>query len=215
MNSALAQDSRHQVLRTLRRKRRRAAQHQQRRRVLGGAAALALAATSALGVASFTGTDLAGAAVARTQDLMQLLERRSPGQRSEGQLTKTKARHAELADRLPASPEAPVPVKLTDIIARPAMVPAGFDIPTPPPALELFEPPLPRGGSVFLIATGDIPGGGGGGGGIPPGQQTPPNTPPNAPSAVPEPGTWMTMLAGFAMIGAALRRKRRTLSLAI
>lgn len=62
---------------------------------------------------------------------------------------------------------------------------------------------LPPGGGA-----GAPPGGGGGGAppvGAPPGDVI--VSPPV--SAVPEPGTWLTMLLGFAMIGSGLRRSRR------
>jgi hypothetical protein len=68
---------------------------------------------------------------------------------------------------------------------------------TPPPAGPPALPGIP-------------PPGGGGGVFVPPPINTtvvPP--PPPATSAVPEPASWAMMLVGFAMVGGALRRKRR------
>ena len=52
-------------------------------------------------------------------------------------------------------------------------------------------------------------GSGGGDGGSSGGGITPGVTPPPLPGAVPEPGSWMLMIGGFAIVGGALRRRRR------
>ena len=57
------------AIRHLRRRRRQIVQRQRRRRIFGAGAALAVALGSAIGIASFTGTDLAGAAAARATGL--------------------------------------------------------------------------------------------------------------------------------------------------
>lgn len=208
MSSARAHRDQDQLIRHLRRRRRRVVQRQRSRRIFGAAAALAFALTSALGIASFTGTDLAGAAATRAQNLMELLDKRSPGQRTEGQLTKTKSHHRMLAERLPA-PAMNAPVELAQMIAPPPSGLVPVDVGAPPAELAFLTPPQPPGAIFFPPPGGGPPGGGGGppggccGGGTPPGTPTIP-TPP----AVPEPGTWMTMLVGFGLIGWVLRRQK-------
>lgn len=200
-------------IRLMSRSRRRVVQRR-RREIIGGGAALALALGSALAVASFTGTDLAGAASARAHNLVDLLEQRSPGVRTEDQLTKTKARHAMLAEHAPAPVEAAVTENLAEVLAPPP--------PSYLPVVQADTPPelsfMPMPGGVFLSPGG---GGGGGGGGSPDGGTPggggggplpPPNTPTIPVPAVPEPGTWMTMLVGFGILGWALRRGKPSLA---
>ena len=213
MSSARAQINQERLIRHLRRRRRRAVQRQRSRRILGGAAALAFALASALGVASFTGTDLAGAAAPRAQSLMELLDKRSPGQRTEGQLTKTKSHQRMLADRLPA-PAVHAPVELAQMLAPPpGLVPVNVGV--PPAELEFLAPPQPPGAIFFSPPGGGPPRGGG-----PPGGCCGPGTPPGSPKtpatpALPEPDTWMTMLAGFGLIGWVLRRHKPQLATSI
>jgi hypothetical protein len=207
MSSARAHLDQEILIRHLRRRRRRVVQRHRRHRILGAAAALAFALASALGVASFTGTDLAGAVATRAQNLMELLDKRSPGQRTESQLTKTKSHHRMLADRLPA-PDVNAPVELAQMIAPPPSALVPVDVGAPPAELSFLAPPQPPGAIFFPPSGGGTPGGGGPpggccGGGTPPGTPTTP-TPP----AVPEPGTWMTMLVGFGLIGWVLRRDK-------
>jgi hypothetical protein len=83
------------------------------------------------------------------------------------------------------------------------------DVQAKAPELLFMTPPPP--GAIFMTP----PGGGGGsppgGGGGPPGGGggSPPGSPPLLVTpAVPEPGTWMTMLMGFAFIGWSMRRQR-------
>jgi hypothetical protein len=207
MSSAHAHLDEQQRIRHLRRRRIRVVQRQRRHRILGAAAALAFALTSALGVASFTGTDLAGAAATRAQNLMELLDKRSPGQRTEGQLTKTKSHHRMLADRLPA-PDVNAPVELAQMIAPPPSGLVPVDVGAPSPELSFLAPPQPAG-AIFFPPQGGTPGGGGGPRGGCCGEGTPPGTPTTpTPPAVPEPGTWMTMLFGFGLIGWVLRRQK-------
>jgi len=203
MNTARAEFYEERLIRHLRRRRRRVVQRQRRRRMLGSAAAVAIALTCALGVASFTGTDLAGAAATRAQSLMDLLAKRSPGQRTESQLTKTKSHH-QLAEVVRA-PAVEAPVNLAELVAPEAAI-APVDLGAPPHGLDIL--PLQPPGIIVFPPPGSGPPGGGGppgccGPGSPPG---PPSNPP--PPAVPEPGTWMTMLAGFGLIGWILRRRR-------
>ena len=94
--------------------------------------------------------------------------------------------------------------------------PASVSLPTNFPLILLGN----AGGSGGSAGGGQGGGGGGGGGGgsggtpisgvlpvITPG--TPATPAPQPTSPVPEPSTWMSMMAGLAFIGAAMRRRRR------
>lgn len=198
------------TIRHMRRKRRSIVEKRRRnRQLLAAAGALLFAAGTATTVASFTGTDLAGAAVVRAQSLVDLIAKRSPGGRTEAQLTKTK--HHALAERDAAPPVPQVPANLAEVIAPPAQAIVPVDL-GPPLQLGFLEaPPLP---TLFMPPPGgppNVPPPGGGGGGCcsgPPSSppDTPPNTPP--PPPVPEPGTWLTMLLGFGFVGWAMRRQQ-------
>ena len=178
--------------------------------VLTSVGAFALALGSALSLANFAHVDLADAATDRAKSFMEMLTDRSPGERTQAQLTKTK-HHRVLAER-EAAPE--VPKVLSAVLATPAPPPivAAAMAPVPvPELLALAAPPIALpvlstpGGNVI------VPGGGGGGGGCCGGTDTPPDTPPETPPevpAVPEPGTWLTMLLGFGFVGWASRRNR-------
>ena len=200
------------TIQRLRRRRRDVVRRRRRNRLLIGSGAIAFALSTTLAVAGFTGTDLAGAAVTRAASLTDLMEGRSPGARTEAQLTKTKARHRVLAER-DVAPPVHVPLNLAEVIAPPEVALVSVDIPKAPAAL--LAAPIP--GAVFFSPPGGgggVPGGDGGGpgggGGTPPG--SPPGAPPLiSPPAVPEPGTWMTMLTGFAFIGWSFRRQRKPL----
>ena len=193
----------------LRRRRRRATQP-----VLFAGGGLALALAAALSLASFSDVDLVGAAAAKAQSIADILRQRSPGERTEARLTKTKRRYQVLAERelpeIPALAAYASPVQLlappfqpSTVLAAPVM-PALADV--GPMRPFFFIPPV---GGVFA----PLPGGGGGGpgstgpGGQPPGQ---PSTPPGSPEtpAVPEPSSWATMMMGFALSGCMLRRRR-------
>lgn len=146
-------------------------------------------------------------------DILATIRDRSPGERANAQLAKSKpapspersaralprTREAQpkAAARKPEpAPFAPsVPPELAEALA-PMMTTAA-----PPVAAEFspgppIVPPIGGGGGVV------IPGGGGGGG-------TTPVEPPPPPPAVPEPATWLNLLLGFAALGWALRRGRR------
>jgi len=201
------------LIRHLRRKRRRMLEQRRRRRFLTGAAAIGLAVASAFAVASFTGADLGGAATARAQSLIDLLDKRSPGRRTQGELTKTKVRHALLASRLAAVPSTKLPAELEQVLAAPPPALLPVDV-AAPPLVEMAAPLLPPG--IFASPPGGGGGvtspPGGGGPGSPPGQ--PPLTP-VPPPAVPEPGTWLTMLVGFGLMGFLLRRRPTRATLAL
>jgi hypothetical protein len=160
-------------------------------------------------LASFGGADLAEAAVSRAKSLIDLLDQRSPGARTEAELTKTKHAKEALADR----ERAVVPKNLAEVLAPPvpALVPVDIDTAAPITELALALPP----GIILAPPTGGIvtpPGGGvitppGGGGHTPP-PPGPPHTPPPGPPPLPEPGTWMTMILGFGVVGWLLRREK-------
>ena len=200
--------------RKLRSGHKRRARRARRHFVLVGTAAVALALTSALSIATLSGIDVAGAAVARAQSIADLLARRSPGERTEAHLVKTKHKHfAVLADHQEAEiPPPAIEKPLVEVFLPPAAAPV---IPETLPLLSASAPPLPPpifapviGGAIFAPCCGGGGGPGGGGGG-PPAQPPPPSQPPpNQPPAVPEPSSWALMIAGFGLTGFALRRRR-------
>jgi len=196
-----------------------------RRRNAAFVGALALAAPLSLAFADFGGASMVEAAVSKAQSLADMLNQRSPGERTAAQLTKTKHKQIALARSRPlvrkpaAPPLAPNPHELANILMPPpALVPAplGQVAIGPPPGLDTIVAPPP--GNSIVIPPGGGGGGtpGGGGGGTPGGG--PPATNPTPPaiitSAVPEPATWMTMLFGFGLIGWRIRRGRAQQALA-
>lgn len=196
------------AIRRIRRSRRRVAQRRRGGKLLAGGAALGLAIATAAGIASFTGTDLAGAAVTRAQDVLDLIDKRSPGARTEARLTKTRALSEAISAPEALSPMVHAPINIAALLAPPkeewvpvAAAPAPALFMTPPAPGVFFTPSPGSGGG----APGGGGGGPGGGGGSPPG--SPPQTIVPIPP-VPEPGTWMTMLLGFAAIGWILRRQK-------
>jgi hypothetical protein len=160
--------------------------------LLASGVALTLGLSTVLSLASFSGAEIAGAAVQQAKSFLDLMHQRSPGKRTEAQLIKTKHReHRVLAERSPAPPPAiVVPAYVPDVglVAPPLAVPASFF--PQAPVLAQIPPPLffspPPGVAI-----------------VPPPQ--PPHQPP-PPPAVPEPGTWMLLLAGFGLCGWMLRR---------
>ena len=194
-----------------------------RRIALASAAALSIALGTAFSVATFTGVDLASAAVQRAKTFSDLLNARSPGERTEGQLSNTKHRHAILAERDAEPVDIKQPLKnfaeallptappTVTIDASPQVPEFALQLPPPP---VFFTPPgggiiTPSGGGVVTPPGGGTtpPGGPGGPPNQPPLNPPPPPTPP--PPPLPEPGTWMMMILGFGMVGLALRRDAR------
>jgi hypothetical protein len=192
--------------------------------MLAGGSAIAAALASALSVANFAGVDLAQAAVEKAKSLIELMNRRSPGQRVKGELIKTKGKHFKVLAEQPV-PEAvlppPVPPELAGAMAPPlgALIPVSVELPAiaqivPPPGVFYTPPP-----GVFVCCgpPGSPPGPPPGP--PPPGPPPPPPPgpppppppgppPPPPPPPVPEPDTWMTMLLGFGLSGWLMRRKR-------
>lgn len=188
----------------------RAAQRRRRRRLAALSALFALGLTggSMWTIGAVTGNDMVEAAVTEAQSLADLIGQRSPGARTEGQLTKTK--HARVLARQRVAPKMlAMSVPKTDVppiaqLAETPLAPAVVDLEKPVAVAELSAPPPTLGGII-------IPGPN-----SPPGQTPPggfpgpqPKQPVTVPSAVPEPGTWATMLLGFGLIGWRVRRSRR------
>jgi len=196
-------------------KQRRRGRRQRHRLLLVSSGALALAGSYALSLATFSGVDLAGAAVARAQSLADLLARRSPGARTAAHLIKTKHKHfavlAERAAEMPP-PESPVVEGLFAPAAAPMIAPPIVlaDIGAPATGPTVFFPFF-GGGIVLPCCSSSGPGG-------PPGQppptQPPPTQPPptQPPPAVPEPSSWAMMIVGFALTGLMLRRRTQATS---
>jgi hypothetical protein len=181
----------------------------QRRITVAVGLAVALAGAGTLSVTGVTGSDLAQAAVSQAKSLADLLNARSPGERTEAQLTKTKHARPLAKPRMRSAQHRQAPKEQTVEIAELLIskpLPVGLERPLP---LTLVSPPP----SLAMVVTG----GGGGGGVLPPtgggGPVTFPTTQPRevitAPSAVPEPGTWATMLLGFGIIAWQVRRRAR------
>lgn len=182
---------------------------------------LAAIASAPLAVTSLGSQGVAIPGLQSAQQLMAMLDARSPGEREKGELAQTKIKkRLALVPRERALgktfPPKPSPMEQ---LAR-VVVPAPPPVPTVPPIVPLVPPTAvdiinpatfiasapPLGGGTSII------GGGGGGGALPPSSGVPPTSevPPGGTvvSPVPEPGTWLTMLLGFGMIGSAMSRRR-------
>jgi hypothetical protein len=192
------------------------------RRQRSGLAAVAVAATLAVSVPPamelMTGKSLSALDGARS--FLGLMQQRSPGARTQAQLTKQKSERltsaqdgrkiasvaratfpSRISQSAPVSPVSPVPLEYgVDELAMLPMFEGGGNLLAP---AMLF---LPSGGFFPPGVGGGLPGVGGVPGGAPggPGGVTPPGTP-NIPPAVPEPATWLMMLLGFGMLGLRIR----------
>jgi len=188
------------------------------------AAAIVLAIAAALSVATFSRTNVAKALSDAASDgldnvktVAAMLADRSPGQRPEGALASLKHKKQPILHEraLPKvrKPESP----LAGIVGTPPVPPIEM-----PPETPLYS--MVSAAPEVVPPTSIVPGGAppgsntpppGGGGGIvvPPGTADTPSVPttPVTP-AVPEPATWAMMLVGFAMVGWAIRRDKRTAS---
>jgi hypothetical protein len=210
-------DTQPDVARAIRRSRRaRAAMRSRQRRVtLAVGLAVALAGVGTLSVTGVTGSDLAQAAVSRAKSLADLLNARSPGERTQAQLTKTKRAKPLARPRMRPAQHAQAPKdQMVEFASLLTSTPLAVGLERPLPLTAVSPPP-----SLAMVVTGG--GGGGGGGGVLPptggdGPVTFPTPQPRevitAPSAVPEPGTWATMLLGFGFIAWQVRRRARPLA---
>ncbi|WP_294029527.1 PEPxxWA-CTERM sorting domain-containing protein [Sphingopyxis sp.] len=161
-----------------------------------------------------------GSVLAQSIDALDRFTERSPGERGETDILKGKAR--KIADRLlgrrgnGGEPEQRALGKIFDTPPEESI----NELSQTPGPIALTDP-IPTG-LLPLGDTGGTPAGSDGGlpgfpGGIstvvPPGTSvtpidpTTPGVPPVA--AVPEPGTWASMLLGLGLCAAALRRRRR------
>ena len=176
--------------------------------LLLGVLALPLPGGSASGLAAQGATMLAAA----LSDPMAVFAGRSPGERGNAQLVQSKPMAALMPSERVLSPvrDRPAPPIAANLDSLPNRVmevinPAASPIPgigMPGNGTSTALPPGTPGSSGGLLPP---PGGGGGGGTLPPG---PPIPPPPVISAVPEPATWIMMIAGVGMIGWQLRRRR-------
>jgi hypothetical protein len=139
-------------------------------------------------------------------DPLSIFSDRSPGQRGIGTLGTTKPRYAMISPAA-AGPAGPDPeVALPDLEGfSEAPLPGIFDSPFLTPQTfgdgSGFAPP----GSfdTFIGSGGPL------GRVLPPLGSSPPGAPPVSPPAVPEPDTWLMMIAGFLGIGSALRFQKK------
>ena len=203
------------------------------RRAALAVASLAISAGLA-GAAFFPGPQGGSALAAAIRDPMAMFAARSPGQRPEGALARTKKRLASTSTAPPPGAASPTERVLSTGRTRPAPI-AGDDpvLAGSGPAVVLgngppivgdagpvigggaLGPALPAFGSAVPIGIGSPGGGGvggvGGGGGGGPTTGTPnPGAPaplPEVTTPVPEPTSWLSMIVGMAMIGLALRRR--------
>ena len=188
-----------------------------RRKILAAGGALTIVFAAPLSIAAYMGVDANFPGIEAAKSFMAMMADRSPGDRTKGELTKTK--HAAAADvptqRALGKITKPEPPKeFVDAIA-PA-VPVIEEL--PPVAMKddigpILLTPQPPGGGIIIPPQAPPPGGGGPNPPPPPPEVEPPPPPP--PPAVPEPGTWATMLLGFGLAGWALRRRRRQTTAAL
>lgn len=168
--------------------------------------AVALCGAGTFSIGEITGIDVVDAAVQRVQSLADMLGRRSPGTRTESQLTKSsharaltkqmrpeiapKAILTDLAPLLDVAPSALSPVNIESPVRQVAMKSPSLGEVILPPATVVAPETTSEGSSPPGV--------------IVPAAQSKPLV--QVPSAVPEPGTWATMILGFALIGWKLRR---------
>jgi hypothetical protein len=208
------------IARAIRRSRaiRAARKSRMRKRIIAAtSSALLLGGGLAFTLSGLTAADAVYASVQKAKSLAELLSQRSPGERTEAQLTKNKRARALARHRLPA-PKLGTPPSAMDLAK--ILLPPVTEVPV---TVSNFLP-LMQAPPVTLAQIVGTPGGGGvivsppgSGGGTPPGGTTPGGgnppmiTPPTSPElipAVPEPGTWAMMLMGFGFIGWRIRREK-------
>lgn len=201
-------------------------------RVAGGIIALLLLALASVTVPAFNGDG--GSLMAQTTDTISRFLGRSPGERGETDLIKTKIKRGkgQPGDKLLSKAPRAVP-------GEPEERALGKIFDTPPEEAVQLLPGTPIGplaiGEIDPGSFGDLGSVGGGQSGtpgfpggvsavIPPGSTggpgnpnpTDPTTPTNPTNptdpvaAVPEPGTWAMMILGFGFCAGAMRRRRKT-----
>ena len=202
-------------------RRARAEQRSRRRRSVALAALIAasLGGAEIWSIGAANGTDMVEAAVTHAKSLADLIGQRSPGERTEAQLTKS-ARAQRLARRQRLVPgkranarhAAPPKVKMADVARLLESPPPPLAAPPAATPASFPQETLPTSGGTLAAIVAPSSGVTPPGGGSPPASfPTPqPKTPITVPSAVPEPGTWAMMLLGFALIGWRARRNGRS-----
>jgi hypothetical protein len=194
--------------------------------VVAGVVGLFALTSAPLAVTLLADNGVALPGVGSAQRLMAMIDARSPGEREKGELaqTKVKQRLAAARERGAARTSAanPTPVEqLAKVVvgATPPPIPQVEPV-VPLAVADIISPvgliasaPLASGAVVIGGSVLGAPGGGAGGGGGAPGSGVTPtggDVPPvtSVTSPVPEPGTWLTMLLGFGIIGSAMARRR-------
>lgn len=160
----------------------------------------------------------------QVRNILAMMSTRSPGTRGAAELVKHRAgpTAADIPEQRALGKvfDAPGPGDVVDEAVA-ALAPVPFIIPdalSPAPLATLSSVPAPLaygggggGGPLLFVGGGggggSTGGGGGGGGGsnTGPGPGTPEAHIPTAP--VPEPQTWLLLIVGFGLCGAALRRR--------
>ena len=190
---------------------------------LVGGLALVAAAIVLVGFMVSGGQNQAVAALLR--DPLAVLAGRSPGLRPGGALLQTKLRREDAGGR--RSNDAPDERVLSAVRTRPgepSLLTSGFapdDIlgTLLPTDAQILNPGASAPGSFVLPGTASVGSGGGGffggggtigsgpgGGGSAVTPPPPTISPPPPVASVPEPASWLTMLVGFGVVGALLRR---------
>jgi hypothetical protein len=180
-----------------------------RRGIVAGVAALSLSLIATATLETYSGADLARAAVQRAKSFVELMQQRSPGKRTRGQLAINKRKAPLRHERA-----------LPKVVAGVPILPPNLT----PPLFDFVAPPLPmRMASLEAVPIGPLAFTGGPPPLFPftgaPGILIPPNAPtvtptgPNPPPvitplAVPEPATWAMMILGFSLMGWQTRRAR-------
>ena len=185
--------------------------NRRKRLLLIGSAGLSFVVGGPLSVAAYMGVASDFPGVSAAKSFLAMMSERSPGDRTKGELIKTKHKPVAVpTQRALGKITKPEPPKeLVEAIAPPLPkideVPAALAPPVEVGPL-LLTPQPPSGGGIVIPPEAPPPGGGGPN--PPPPTEEPPPPPP--PPAVPEPGTWATMLMGFGLVGWLMRRRRRT-----
>jgi len=187
------------------RKKRRTGSMRAWRLIVAFAVVMAVGLTTVVATTGFDGTGLANAAVARAKSFLQIMQQRSPGTRTKALLVKTKHKRIVVHERALPKVRMAVPT-----------VPPAFTWIDQPALVDLVAPPVTQlPASLEALAIPPLSPGS-----SPPGNPLPPlpriivppvnpsTVPLVPPTAVPEPGTWLTMLLGFGFLGWQLRRRR-------
>jgi hypothetical protein len=218
MERAPALPSISRAIRRSRDARQRLRARRKRTAAIIGLPLLALSAALTLSVAAFPDNEVVRAAATRAQSLVDLLSQRSPGPRTQGDLTKTKRARTAASEHK----EGTIPALLGHHAATALPVPEGpslIGIVAPPSTLALVDlgPPIAQLDGGPPPSLGSILGPSPGGDSFtPPESSGSPKLNPSLPPepletltpAVPEPGTWAMMILGFGFVGWRLRRAK-------